>query len=225
MKAMILAAGRGTRMRPLTDQTPKPLLRIQGKPLIEWLVRDLAAAGFAELIVNHAWLGEQIVDYLGDGARYGVRIRYSDEGERALETGGGIRNALPLLGTAPFLVVNGDLLTDYPFASLRERPLSPDTLAHLVMIDNPAHHPEGDFVLCEDGRLSPEGSPRYTFSGIGVYRPVLFEARRERSFALAPLLIEAMQQGQVSGEQFDGYWSDVGTPQRLQSLNSELGAE
>ena len=164
MKAMILAAGRGERMRPLTDETPKPLLRIGGQTLIERHVNALAAAGIRELVINHAHLGEQLVQALGDGAACGVDIQWSAEPAGALETGGGIFNALPLLGDAPFVVVNADIWTDFPFSELPEEP---DGLAHLVLVDNPAHHPEGDFVLSSD-RVSQGGGARLTFSGIGT---------------------------------------------------------
>ena len=219
MKAMILAAGKGERLRPLTLHTPKPLVRAAGVPLIEYHVRALAAAGFDELVINHAWLGQQIEDYLGDGARFGVRIAYSPEGE-PLETGGGIHRALPLLGDAPFAVVNGDIFTDYPFAALR-RPLS--GLAHLVLVDNPAHHPSGDFRLVDGQLAAAEGdAPCLTYSGIAVLAPALFASCTAGAFKLAPLLREAMQQGQVSGEHFAGTWIDVGTHERLADVEHLL---
>lgn len=216
MKAMILAAGKGERMRPLTLHTPKPLLPVGGMPLIEHHVRALAAAGFTELVINHAWLGQQIEDYLGDGARFGVSIAFSAEGE-PLETGGGIHRALPLLGAAPFLLVNGDVWTDYPFADLR-RPLdglAHGGLAHLVLVDNPAHHPEGDFRLV-DGRVGVrDDQPGLTYSGIAVLDPALFAGCRPGAFKLAPLLRDAMALGQVGGEHYRGRWVDVGTRERL----------
>ena len=215
MKAMILAAGRGERMRPLTDNVPKPLLRIGGQTLIERHVHALARAGFSELVINHAWLGEQLEKALGDGDAYGVNIRYSPEADGSLETGGGIMNALPLLGAAAFLVVNGDIWTDFPFDSL---PSQIDALAHLVMVDNPEHHPEGDFSLSE-GRLSQQGPAMLTFSGIGVYRPELFTACDPGVFPLAPVLRQAMDAGQVSGTHFTGNWFDIGTPERLDAVN------
>jgi MurNAc alpha-1-phosphate uridylyltransferase len=219
---MILAAGRGERMRPLTDHTPKPLLSAGGHRLIEYHILALARAGITELVINHAHLGEQVEALLGDGGRYGVSIRYSPEGEgRALETGGGIFRALPLLGPEPFVVVNGDVYCDYPFERL---PPSLDGLAHLVLVDNPEHHPEGDFAL-EGGRLSADGSPRLTFSGIGVYRPELFEGCEEGAFPLAPLLRGAMARGLVSGEHYRGMWMDIGTPQRLEQLDNMLRGE
>lgn len=212
MKAMILAAGKGERLRPLTLHTPKPLVRAAGVPLIEYHVRALASAGFTELVINHAWLGQQIEDYLGDGARFGVSIRYSVEGE-PLETGGGIFRALPLLGDAPFLVVNGDIFTDYPFADLR-RPLS--GLAHLVLTDNPPHHPCGDFCLHE-GRLfdAQANQANLTYSGIAVLSADLFTECQPGAFKLAPLLRRAMADGRVTGEHFAGRWVDVGTHERL----------
>ncbi|KAB7623761.1 N-acetylmuramate alpha-1-phosphate uridylyltransferase MurU [Alkalilimnicola sp. S0819] len=218
MKAMILAAGRGERMRPLTDHTPKPLLAAGGRPLIEHHVLALRRAGVDELVVNLAWLGEQIRDYLGDGERYGLRIRYSPEGERGLETGGGIYRALPLLGDAPFWVVNGDIWTDYDYQRL---PVEPPGLAHLVLVENPAHNPRGDFAL-RDGQVRPEGEPGLTFSGIGVYRPALFADCEPVAFRLAPLLRRAMSAGQVSGEHYAGAWYDIGTPDRLAALDTQL---
>ena len=217
MKAMILAAGRGERMRPLTDHTPKPLLPAGGKRLIEYHLEALASAGFREVVINLAHLGDQIRDHLGDGGRYGLSIAYSQEPEGALETGGGIFNALPLLGDAPFLVVNGDVWSDYPFKELRE----PQGMAHLVLIDNPEHNPKGDFAL-EEGRVKSEGEPRLTFSGIGLYRPELFDGCEPGAFPLAPLLRAAMAEGAVSGERFTGHWLDIGTPQRLEALNQAL---
>lgn len=220
MKVMILAAGRGERMRPLTDHKPKPLLPVAGKPLLVHHIERLAAAGFTELVINHAWLGQQIEDYLGDGARFGVQIRYSAEGE-ALETGGGIARALPLLGDAPFAVINGDIWCDLAPAKLRHA-LNGDDLAHLVLVANPEHHPQGDFQL-QAGRVRADDSgPRLTFSGIGVYHPALFAGCPAGAFALAPLLRQAMVAGKISGEQHLGRWCDVGTPARLASLDAEL---
>jgi len=218
MKAMILAAGRGERMRPLTDHIPKPLLRAGGKPLIEYHIEALAAAGIRELVINHAHLGAQVEEALGDGGRWGVRIRYSPEGD-ALETGGGIFHALPLLGDAPFLVVNGDVWCDYGFSVAT---LGEGTLAHLVLVENPAHHPRGDFAL-SGGVVANEGVSRLTFSGIGLYRPELFAGCAPGAFPLAPLLRAACDRGQVSGVRFSGHWPDVGTPQRLQELDRLLG--
>lgn len=215
MKAMLLAAGRGERMRPLTDTTPKPLLRIGGQMLIERHVHALAQAGIRQLVINHAHLGGQIERALGDGSAYGVQIAYSPEPEGALETGGGIFNALPLLGAAPFLVVNADIWTDYPFTGL---PQSIDGLAHLVMVSNPPHHPDGDFSL-SGGRLAQRGPAMLTFSGIGVYRPELFDGCTPGAFPLAPLLRTAMDAGRVSGEHYTGAWFDIGTPERLDAIN------
>jgi len=202
-------------MRPLTDSVPKPLLRIGGQTLIERHVHALARAGIHELVINHAWLGEQLEKALGDGDAYGVSIRYSPETDGSLETGGGIMNALPLLGAAPFLVVNGDIWTDFPFDSL---PAQIDGLAHLVMVSNPEHHPEGDFSLSE-GRLSQQGPAMLTFGGIGVYRPELFAGCRPGVFPLAPVLRQAMDAGQVTGTHFTGNWFDIGTPERLDAVN------
>ena len=217
MKAMILAAGRGERMRPLTDALPKPLLPVGGRPIIERTIERLARSGFAEIVVNHAHLGHLIEAALGDGARLGVSIRYSAEGE-ALETAGGIARALALLGSDPFVVVNGDIFCDFDFATLRSRELD-RSLAHLVLVANPAHHPLGDFALRE-GRVFDAGDPRWTFSGIGLYRPELFGPLRPgEKTQLAPLLRAAMARGLVSGEIHPGAWDDVGTPERLEALN------
>jgi MurNAc alpha-1-phosphate uridylyltransferase len=215
MKAMILAAGRGERMRPLTDDTPKPLLRIGGQTLIEHHIHALAQAGFTELVINHAHLGEQIVAALGDGNAYGVEIRYSPETPPALETGGGIFNALPLLGDAPFLVLNADIWTDFPLAEL---PRQIEGLAHLVLVDNPEHHAQGDFSLSA-GQVSQRGPAMLTFGGIGVYSPELFSACTAGAFPLAPLLRQAMDKNRVSGEHYQGSWFDIGTPERLEAVN------
>lgn len=212
MKAMILAAGKGERMRPLTLHTPKPLLPVAGQPLIEYHLRALAAAGFTEVVINHAWLGQQIEDHLGDGSRFGLSIRYSPEGE-PLETGGGIFKALPLLGEAPFLLVNGDVWTDYDLSRLRA-PLQ--GLAHLVLVDNPSHHGGGDFRLQGAQVVDGDDAPgTLTFSGLSVLHPALFEGCRPGAFKLAPLLRQAMAAGQVSGEHYQGRWVDVGTQERL----------
>jgi MurNAc alpha-1-phosphate uridylyltransferase len=218
MRAMLLAAGRGERMRPLTDTTPKPLLRIGGQMLIEHHLHALARAGINRLVINHAWLGSQIERALGNGAAYGVQIEYSPEGETGLETGGGILRALPRLGTEPFLVVNADIWTDYDFSVL---PREPDGLVHLVMVDNPAHHPQGDFSLVA-GRLAQHGPMMLTYSGIGVYRPELFAGCTEGVFPLAPLLRQAMDAGQASGEYYPGPWFDIGTAERLADVNEIL---
>tara|TARA_R110000868_G_scaffold32988_7_gene120182 strand:+ start:560 stop:1231 length:672 start_codon:yes stop_codon:yes gene_type:complete len=221
MKAMILAAGKGERLRPLTLHTPKPLVHAAGAPLIEYHLRALAAAGFSELVINHAWLGQQIEDYLGDGSRFGVSIAYSAEAE-PLETGGGIFKALPLLGDQPFALINGDIFTDYPFAELR-RPLA--GLAHLVLVANPGHHAGGDFCL-RDGQVSDAQVTQesLTYSGMAVLSPALFASCQPGAFKLAPLLRAAMAAGQVSGEAFSGCWVDVGTHERLAEVERLLEA-
>ena len=220
MKVLILAAGRGERLRPYTAHTPKPLLTVGGRPLIEHIIAGLTRAGFSEFVINLAHLGEQIQSRLGDGSRLGANIAYSLEGNEALETGGGIHRALPLLGTAPFMVVNGDVATDFPYGSLKN---CPQGLAHLVLVDNPAHHPQGDFAL-QGGKLDSLGEPKYTFSGIGVYRPELFASRQPGKFPLAPLLREAMAKGLVSGQLHLGFWMDIGTVERLRELDERLTA-
>jgi MurNAc alpha-1-phosphate uridylyltransferase len=227
MRAMILAAGRGKRMRPLTDHTPKPLLPAGGKPLIVWHIERLVRAGITELVINHAHLGQQIEDALGDGARFGVSIRYSPERPAALETAGGIAHALHLLGNEPFAVVNGDIYCDYDFARLSRHAAAlaaSRDMAHLVLINNPAHNSNGDFHL-QDGRLLPHDGTRLTFSGIGLYKPEMF-AHLDRNAAapLAPLLREHIAQGRVSGEHHAGTWVDVGTPERLEQLDKALCA-
>jgi MurNAc alpha-1-phosphate uridylyltransferase len=220
MKVMLLAAGRGERMRPLTDTRPKALVEAGGKPLIVRLIERLAIDGFRDLVINHAHLGAMIEAALGDGSRFGVQIRYSREAE-ALETAGGIALALPLLGRAPFAAVNADLYTDYPFGQLREA-LAPDALARLVLIDNPPHHPRGDFALGE-GRVANTGATMLTFSGIGVYRPELFAAVTPGAHAqLATLLRQAADAQHVVGEHYRGDWRDIGTPERLAALDAEL---
>jgi len=221
MKAMILAAGRGERMRPLTDRLPKPLLVVRGQPMIERIIIALAAAGIRDLVINHAHLGALIESALGDGSRFGVRIAYSPEGE-ALETAGGIAKALPLLGNAPFLVVNGDLLCDFDFFRFNGKVLDKN-LAHLVLVSNPPQHPNGDFAL-EGDRLAARGDAghMHTFSGIGLYQPELFSGITAGQKApLAPLLRAAMAAGRVSGELHRGQWHDVGTPERWAELNAQ----
>ncbi|PZW89290.1 MurNAc alpha-1-phosphate uridylyltransferase [Pseudomonas sp. 478] len=221
MKAMILAAGKGERMRPLTLTTPKPLVRAGGIPLIEYHLKALAVAGFTEVVINHAWLGQLIENYLGDGSQYGVRIQYSPEGE-PLETGGGIFRALPLLGDEAFMVVNGDIWTDYDFSMLHH-PIT--GLAHLVLADNPAHHPTGDFNLI-DGQVrdAQPGTATLTYSGIAVLHPQLFDGCSAGAFKLAPLLRKAMADGQVTGEHLKGHWVDVGTHERLAEVETLLEA-
>jgi MurNAc alpha-1-phosphate uridylyltransferase len=213
--AMILAAGRGERLRPFTDHTPKPLLRVRGKPLIEHHVERLAQAGLERIAINLAWLGSMIRDYLGDGSRYGLEIHYSDEGARALETAGGIFRALPYLGPGAFLVVNGDIFTDYPFA---QAALEADRDAHLVLVPNPPQHPSGDFGL-QGGLALPSASVQYTFAGIAVYRARFFEGCVDGVFPLKPLLLRSMAAARCSAELYSGSWEDVGTAERLQALN------
>lgn len=227
MRAMILAAGRGERMRPLTDLVPKPLLSAGGRPLIEWHLERLTRIGVREVVINHAHLGMQIEEAVGDGARWGLRIAWSREGE-ALETAGGIAKALPLLGDEPFLVVNGDIWTDFDFArtttivaQMRAAALD----AWCVLVDNPAHHPQGDFAI-DRGRLSNDAQPRFTFSGIGVYRPSLFGAiARGTRAQLAPLLRAAADARRAGAERHTGHWTDVGTPERLAELDAQLRQE
>lgn len=217
MKAMILAAGRGERMRPLTDTCPKPLLQVGGQRLIEYHLQNLAAAGFTDVVINYAWLGEQFEQCLGDGSQFGVRIHYSNEGATALETAGGIINALPLLDSETFLVVNGDIWTDYDYARL---PHTLSGLAHLVLVDNPEHHPAGDFQLTPGHQVVD--APALTFSGIGLYARELFSPYETQIKPLAPLLREAMKNNAVSGEYYPGQWWDIGTPARLKELDSYL---
>lgn len=215
---MILAAGRGERMRPLTDHTPKPLLEAGGRSLLEHHIHRLKAAGYVDLVINTHHLAPQIHAAIGDGAAYGVRVRYSDEHPEVLETGGGIRQALPLLGDEPFLVINGDVWCEHP---LTPPDLPEPILAHLVLIPNPEHHPQGDFALVGQ-RVTNDAQPRLTFSGIGWYRPTLFAHLAPGRFPLAPLLRAACDRGAVTGELFSGYWLDVGTPQRLTTLRERL---
>ena len=220
MKAFILAAGRGERMRPLTDHTPKPLLQAGGKPLIVWHLERLAAAGFREIVINHAHLGEQIEAALGDGSAWGLSIRYSPEPPGALETAGGIANSLPLLGDAPFLVVNGDIYCDWDFtrtSQLADRP------AHLVMVANPAHHSGGDFALDGERVVFAQGERTLTYAGIAVFSPAFFaDVPRGTVMKLRPLLDAGIAAGTLSGERHAGRWVDVGTPQRLAELDKEL---
>lgn len=232
MKAMILAAGRGERMRPLTDHTPKPLLPVGGEALIVRHIRKLQAAGIREIVINHAWLGERIEAALGNGQTYGVQIAYSPEAEGGLETAGGIATALPLLGDKPFLVVNGDIFTDFDFqAALHTAQTLPENrLAHLWLTANPEHHPNGDFFLLSNGLLSHNhnhsGSLKHTFSGIGIYRPQLFaDTAPYKAAKLAPLLRNAMDKQQISGTLYQGLWLDVGTPERLALADKLAQAE
>ncbi len=237
MRALILAAGRGERMRPLTDMTPKPLLRVGGTPLIVWHLQKLAALGVRDVVINTSWLADKFPQALGDGSQWGLRLHYSREGKTPLETGGGMWNALRLLRDeeateAPFVVVNGDIWTDYDFARLPEA-MTND--AHLVLVDNPTQHPRGDFALQHDGHIACSGESMLTFAGIGLYRPRLFDQWRDvigstsgadadpPRFPLAPLLRAAMLRGGVSGVHHRGRWTDVGTPERLALLDAELG--
>ncbi|MCL7713056.1 N-acetylmuramate alpha-1-phosphate uridylyltransferase MurU [Stenotrophomonas mori] len=232
MKALVFAAGLGERMRPLTEHTPKPLLRAGGKPLIAWHLERLAAAGVRDVVVNTSWLAPQFPATLGDGSRWNLRLHYAYEGPTPLETGGGMLNALPLLGEAPFLVVNGDIWTDFDFASL---PREPQGEAHLVLVDNPPQHPQGDYRLDAHGRLHHDRhGPCLTYAGIGIYRPSLLAAWREvigepprgdhdrPRFSVVPLQKHHMAQGRISGQHYRGHWTDVGTPQRLQALETTL---
>jgi MurNAc alpha-1-phosphate uridylyltransferase len=231
MKALLLAAGRGERMRPLTDHTPKPLLTAGGKPLIVWHLEKLAGLGVTDVVVNTSHLADCFAPALGSGERWGVRLHLLYEGDEPLETGGGMLNALPLLGDAPFIAINGDVWTDLDLAKL---PREPKGLAHLVMVDNPTHHPSGDFTLGADGGLQAGTADQLTFSGIGVYRPALLDDWRAvigdapdaneqpPRFKLAPLLFQAIAAGQITGMHHRGRWADVGTPQRLAELDAEL---
>lgn len=233
MKALIFAAGLGERMRPLTDKTPKPLLSVGGKRLVEWHLEKLAAIGVDQIVVNTSWLADQFPQALGDGGRWGLRIHYAHEGSIPLETGGGMCNALQWLGDAPFIAVNGDIWCDADFARL---PREPAGDAHLLLVANPVHNPRGDFVLDDHGHVHSNGDPRLTFSGIGVYRASLFADWRAvigdvagteltpPRFKLAPLLRAAMGRGAVTGTHHRGRWTDVGTPERLARLNADLNA-
>ncbi len=220
MKAMILAAGRGERMRPLTDETPKPLLKISGKRLIEYHLENLARAGIEEVVINHAWLGEQFPLVLGSGEQFGLHIHYSNEGEKALETAGGIIRALPFLGSEPFLLVNGDIWTDYELSGLTEPSFQLKYLMHLILVTNRSHHPRGDFDLDEHTFLLDK--PAYTYSGIGVYSPKIFTRLKVGVQPLAPVIRETIRQRQVTGELYTGAWEDVGTPERLADLDARL---
>ena len=230
-RALVFAAGKGERMRPLTDETPKPLLKVGGKPLVEWHLEKLAAIGIREVVLNIAWLAGRFEPVLGNGSRWGLHIHYSHEGPEPLETGGGMLHALRLLGDAPFICVNGDTWSDYDFSRL---PTRPRAMAHLVMVDNPPQHPRGDFRIEADGTLRGDGEPTHTYSGIAVYDPRILTGWREvigdapgveRSpprFKLAPLLFDAMARGEIHGELHHGRWTDVGTPERLAALDEEL---
>jgi len=223
MKAMILAAGKGERMRPLTDQIPKPLLEVAGKPLIVWHLEKLAKAHFEEVIINHAYLGKMIEDYVGDGSRWSLKITYSREGS-PLETAGGIKKALPLIGDQPFLVVNADIYTDFNYANIKNRNLN-DFQGHLVMVKNPKEHPDGDFVL-KNNQIELDGKEKLTFSGIAIYQPKIFEDINIESVAkLAPILKKLIDAKCISGEAYQGLWFDIGTPERLNEVNVFLKEE
>lgn len=223
MKAMILAAGRGERMRPLTDHIPKPLLEVAGKPLIIWHLEKLAKANFEEVIINHAHLGGMIEAYVGDGSRWNLKVTYSREGS-PLETAGGIKKALPLIGDQPFLVVNADIYTDFNFATIKNRNLN-DCKGHLVMVKNPKQHPDGDFFL-QNNQIEREGKERLTFSGIAVYQPKIFEDINAEPVAkLAPILKKLIDAECISGEAYQGLWFDIGTPERLNEVNLFLKEE
>ena len=217
MKAMILAAGFGARLRPLTETTPKPLLKVGGKPLLQYHLQRLAAAGITELVINTSWLAQQIEDYFGDGSDFGVSIDWSREAQ-PLETGGGIANALPLLGSEPFLLINGDVWTDFPLQSIS---LDQDADAHLVMVANPEHNPSGDFAVA-DNLVSYGAGPKYTFSGISVFRPQLFADVRHDCFPLRDVMRPAILSGRVTGSVYNGQWWDIGTVERLTQLDNNL---
>lgn len=222
MRAMILAAGRGERMRPLTDEIPKPLLKAGGKPLMQYHIEALAAAGVREIVVNLAWKGALIRDTFGDGAALGVRILYSDEGDAALETGGGVFKALPMLGVGPFLLVSGDIWTDFDLSRCAGR-LAAHDVAHFVLVPNPPFHQHGDFSLV-DGRLTESGGSRYTYANIGVFRPEFFGGCAPGKFPIAPLMYEWIRRGRVSAELHEGRWRNIGAPAQLAELDRELGA-
>ncbi len=213
MRAMILAAGEGKRMRPLTDHTPKPLLLVAKQPLITYHLKSFKMAGITEVVINLGYLGEKIENYLGNGTEYGVNIQYSYE-DPILETGGGIKKALPLLGKNPFIAVSGDVLTDFDFRKLPKEPMG---LAHLVLTDNPPHHLKGDYALINN-YIVESGGPLLNFGGIGVYRPELFESCPEGRYPLPLLFKQAIAQGQITGEHFSGLWHNIGTPEQLQTI-------
>jgi MurNAc alpha-1-phosphate uridylyltransferase len=217
MRAMILAAGRGERLRPLTDKLPKPLVEIAGKPLIEHHLENLANAGFREVVINQGHLGNMLREHIGDGERWGISIHWSDEQPEALETGGGIYQALPLLGNSPFLIINGDVWTNYPL--IRLRAIKCDW-AHLVLVPNPAHNPDGDFILT-GARIGNQGENKQTFSGISVYHPRLFNNSTAGKYSVVPLLREAIDQHTVTGELHTGMWGDTGTLERLEAIRTE----
>jgi N-acetyl-alpha-D-muramate 1-phosphate uridylyltransferase len=220
MRAMILAAGRGERMRPLTDSAPKPLLTVGGKALIEYHIEALAKAGVQDIVINLAWRGSMLREALGDGEHFAVRLHYSDEGSEALETGGGVFKALPLLGPDPFIVVSGDIWTDYPMQRLLEQPRGADT-AHFIMVPNPSFHPRGDFSL-QDGRISEAPAPRYTYANIGVFTAEFFGECEPGRFPLVPIMRRWIRENRVSGELYEGEWRNIGTPAQLAELDSYI---
>ena len=222
MKAMILAAGRGERMRPLTDSSPKPLLKVAGKALIVHHIEKLAQAGIKSIVINHAWLGAQIEQTLGSGQQFGVSIYYSPEPAGGLETAGGIIKALPLLGDDPFLVINGDIWSDLDYQALANKSLSNNQQAHLYLVSNPQHNPNGDFQLDKQGQVLSDGEHKLTFSGIGLYHPSLFHHQPIAKTPLAPILRAAMMRGKITGQHYSGQWFDIGTPERLAELNKQL---
>ena len=220
MKAMILAAGRGKRLKPFTDATPKPLVKVNGKPLIYYHLEKLAKAGFRDIVINTAWLGEQIPQTLGTGEQWGLSILYSHEDE-ALETGGGIKKALPLLGEEPFLVINGDIFIDKLPDSITDFSMPQNALAYLWFVDNPQHNPDGDYALIGN-TVTAQAQSKLTFSGIGVYRKALFNNSPDGAFATPLLFKKAIEESRLLGEPLDGYWNDVGTPQRLEEVNQRF---
>jgi N-acetyl-alpha-D-muramate 1-phosphate uridylyltransferase len=220
MRAMILAAGRGERMRPLTDTMPKPLLKVGGKALIEYHIEALAAAGIREIVINLAWKGALLREQLGDGRQFSVALQYSDEGDVALETGGGVFNALPLLGSEPFIVVSGDVWSAFPYRTLVTC-LAAQDMAHFVLVPNPEFHARGDFCL-NGKRITEADGPRYTYANIGVFRPEFFEVCSAGQFPLVPIMRRWIKQGRVSGELYEGAWRNVGTPQQLEELDREM---
>ena len=221
MRAIILAAGKGERMRPLTLVKPKPLLEVCGKSLIEHHIENLKHAGITDIVINVSWLAQQIMQKLGSGENYGVKIRYSYEGEEPLETGGGILKALPLLNEEPFLVVNGDIKTDFPFEKLLNKDLN--SLAHLILVNNPPHNSSGDFSINDDESLNhiSASSNKYTYSGIGIYTPELLKNLQAGTFSITPILKQKMQNSEITGELYEGQWDDIGTIERLLEINSK----
>ena len=220
MRAMILAAGRGERLRPITNDIPKALVEVGGKSVLEWHLERVAAAGIERVVINLGWHGEQIVEHVGSGERFGVDIAYSDEGDDILETGGGIHKALPLLGDAPFVVINSDIFTDMPVPDVR---LREDHLGHLVTVPVPAGLDHGDFNI-EDGLIRRTDNPRYTYAGFAIYRPELFAGCEPGRFSVVPLMFAAADAGRLSGSVYHGRWADIGTPERLATLRERYRA-